>query len=138
MQGQVLPQLFKNSSFSIILAHLRHWAFDSSLPTSCSVTVACPSFLRHPSVICFGILIPNRTQGKPLSEFAPLYRDSPSDPQIVDFLITLNPSPAIAQQVWHLLRDIPEEELRTINQTFHTRYEPAVMSIETKRGHNDD
>jgi hypothetical protein len=84
------------------------------------------------------MLIPDRTLAKPLKEFAPLYKDDPSDPKIVDFLIALKPSSAIADQVRHLLRAVPEEELRTINQTSHTRYEPAVISIETKRGHYDE
>ncbi|KAF1996902.1 hypothetical protein P154DRAFT_442288 [Amniculicola lignicola CBS 123094] len=84
------------------------------------------------------MLTPGRTLAKPLKEFTPLYKDNPSDPKIVDFLVTLKPSSTIADQVRHLLRAVPEEELRTINQTSHTRYDPAVMSIETKRGYNDE
>ncbi|KAH8698130.1 hypothetical protein GQ44DRAFT_718428 [Phaeosphaeriaceae sp. PMI808] len=80
----------------------------------------------------------NVTLAKPLKEFAPLYKGDLSNPKIVDFLITLKPSSTIADHIRHLLRSVPEEELRTINQTSHTCYEPAVMSIETKRGHNDE
>lgn len=94
--------------------------------------------MPHPGSRCFITLIPDRTLAKPLKDFAPLYKDNPSDPKIVDFLVTLKLPPVVANQVRHLLRAVPEEELRTINQTSHTRYEPAILSIETKRGHNDE
>ncbi|PVH92836.1 hypothetical protein DM02DRAFT_619679 [Periconia macrospinosa] len=77
----------------------------------------------------------NITSAKPIPNFAPLYKDDPSNPKIVDFSINLvHPRGSRFESAIHsLLHKHPQ--FLSINQTFNEAYKkPAVMSIKTKRG----
>ncbi|KAF2241412.1 hypothetical protein BU26DRAFT_440699, partial [Trematosphaeria pertusa] len=84
--------------------------------------------------------IARRTTAKPIKAFAPAFKDDLKDPKVVDFAITHIPSSAFKGNIRALLRDEPDDddEQRTINQTSYLRYQPAFLSIETKKGYNDE
>ncbi|KAH8696803.1 hypothetical protein GQ44DRAFT_744453 [Phaeosphaeriaceae sp. PMI808] len=76
------------------------------------------------------------TSAKPIPDFAPLYKDDPSGPKIVDFSINLVPAhgSSLESAIHTTLLHEPPQFL-SINQTLNEAYKkPAVISIETKKG----
>ncbi|KAF2243547.1 hypothetical protein BU26DRAFT_407531, partial [Trematosphaeria pertusa] len=77
------------------------------------------------------------TTAKPIREFAPSFLDDASDPKVVDFVVCWKPDADAQSRLNGLLR-AQDENLRTINQSLYNDKHPALISIETKRGHNDE
>ncbi|PZD33510.1 HET domain containing protein, partial [Pyrenophora tritici-repentis] len=77
-----------------------------------------------------------QTSAKPIPDFAPLYKDDPSGPKIVNFSINLVPpyGYSLESAIHALLLHEPPQFL-SINQTLNEAYKkPAVISIKTKKG----
>jgi hypothetical protein len=79
-----------------------------------------------------------RTTAKPIREFAPAFKDEFKDPKVVDLAITHIPSPILEGKIQSLLHTVSDDEQRTINQTTYLYNQPALLSIETKKGYNDE
>ena len=90
------------------------------------------------AIFHLNILIIHRTTAKPIKAFAPAFKDDPKDPKVVDFAITHIPSSTLRGSIQSLLRNVSNDEQRTINQTPYLCYQPALLSIETKKGYNDE
>ncbi|KAF1994405.1 hypothetical protein P154DRAFT_581879 [Amniculicola lignicola CBS 123094] len=78
-----------------------------------------------------------KTSAKPIPDFAPLYKDDPSSPKVVNFSINLVPScgSSLESAIYTLLLLHEPSQFLSINQTLNEAYKkPAVISIKIKKG----